>query len=274
MTGVVATFYKFVQLTDAVQLRAPLLAQCQAVDLRGTILLAEEGINGTIAGTQRAVESTLAYLRQDPRLADLRHREAITQTPQPFHRMKVKIKQEIVTLGQLETDPMQQVGQYVDPQDWNCLLTDPDVRVIDTRNDYEVNIGSFQGAINPHTGRFREFPHYVQTHLDPDRDRQVALFCTGGIRCEKATAYLLKQGFAQVYHLKGGILSYLEQVDPEQSLWRGECFVFDQRVSIQQGLADGTHRLCQACGYPLSPEELNSPDYVDGIQCPYCCTSS
>lgn len=273
MTWILATFYKFVQLTDVASLRDPLLQQCQAVDLRGTILLAEEGINGTIAGTRGAVEATLAYLRQDPRLADLHHRETQTQIQQPFQRMKVKIKREIVTLGQPHADPSQQVGQYVDPEEWNALLQDPEVTVIDARNHYEVSIGSFQGAVDPQTECFRQFPDYVQEHLDPQQHPKVALFCTGGIRCEKATAYLLNQGFSQVYHLKGGILRYLEQVEPDQSLWQGECFVFDQRVALQHGLEDGTYQLCQACGYPLSPEELNSPEYLEGLQCPYCARS-
>lgn len=271
MTWIVATFYKFVQLGDVDSLRDPLLRHCQAIGLKGTILLAAEGLNGTIAGSRAAVDATLAYLRQDPRLADLQHRESLTGSSQPFQRMKVKIKREIVTLGQPAADPSQQVGKYVDPVEWNRLLMDPEVTVIDTRNRYEVSIGSFQGAIDPQTACFREFPDYVQQRLDPQQHPKVALFCTGGIRCEKATAYLLSQGFDQVYHLKGGILSYLEQMDPEQSLWQGECFVFDQRVAVQHGLEEGSHRMCQACGYPLSPEELNAPEYVEGIQCPYCC---
>lgn len=273
MTWIVATFYKFVRLTDVSSLRDLLLHHCQAVNLRGTILLANEGINGTVAGTRAAVDALLAYLRQDPRLADLQYREAMTEAEQPFQRMKVKLKQEIVTLGQPQADPSQQVGEYVDPQEWNRLISDPEVVVIDTRNVYEVDIGSFQGALDPKTASFREFPQYVQDHLNPQQHPKLALFCTGGIRCEKATAYLLSQGFSQVYHLQGGILNYLEQMDPEQSLWQGECFVFDQRVAVQHGLEDGSYHMCQACGYPLSPEELNSPQYQEGIQCPHCCES-
>ncbi len=268
MTWIVATFYKFARLADVASLRDPVLHHCQTLGVKGTILLAAEGINGTIAGSRGAVDATLDYLRQDPRLADLWHRESLTESSQPFQRMKVK--REIVTLGQPGSDPSQQVGEYVDPEEWNQLLRDPEVTVIDTRNRYEVGIGSFQGAIDPQTTCFREFPEYVRQHLDPQRHSKVALFCTGGIRCEKATAYLLSQGFDQVYHLKGGILSYLEQVDREQSLWQGECFVFDQRVALQHGLEDGSHQMCQACGYPLSPEEVNTPQYIEGIQCPHC----
>ncbi len=184
--------------------------------------------------------------------------------------MKVRLKSEIVTIGVPEADPNTQVGTYVDPKDWNTLIADPDVTVIDTRNAYEVSIGSFQGAENPHTRSFRQFPEYVRAHLDPAKQKKVALFCTGGIRCEKASAFMLAQGFEAVYHLKGGILKYLEEVPPNDSLWEGECFVFDQRVAVQHGLEPGTHAMCRACGHPLSDEDKASPDYEDGITCHYC----
>jgi UPF0176 protein len=205
----------------------------------------------------------LAYLKQNPELADLSHRESEAPTS-PFERMKVKLKPEIVTLGVPEVDPTQQVGQYVDPQVWNILLKDPTVTVIDTRNDYEVQIGSFQGAINPQTQSFRQFPEYVKTHLDPQIHPKVALFCTGGIRCEKATALMLQWGFKEVYHLQGGILNYLTSVPSEESLWQGECFVFDDRVALQTGLKPGNYQLCSQCGNPIPLGD--SPN----LQCPNC----
>jgi UPF0176 protein len=211
----------------------------------------------------------LAQLRSDPRLADLEHKEASADV-QPFDRMKVRLKREIVTLGMPEVDPSQQVGTYVTPQEWNALISDPDVTVLDTRNHYEVSIGSFQGAQNPQTRSFRQFPEYVQTHLDPTQHKKVALFCTGGIRCEKATAFMLAQGFEEVYHLKGGILKYLEEVPAEDSLWNGECFVFDQRVAVQHGLEVGTYDMCTACGYPISELDKASPHYQVGVSCLHC----
>ncbi|XGW00163.1 MAG: rhodanese-related sulfurtransferase [Leptolyngbya sp. BL-A-14] len=269
MTLVVATLYKFVRLPDAAEKQSSLLGACQLHDVKGTLLLAEEGINGTIAGTREAIDAVLSFLRADPRLADLEHKESFAET-QPFERMKVRLKSEIVTIGVPEADPNTQVGTYVEPQDWNAVITDPDVTVIDTRNDYEVSIGSFQGAKNPQTRSFRQFPEYVRTHFDPAQHKKVALFCTGGIRCEKATAFMLAQGFEEVYHLKGGILKYLEQVPPDESLWQGECFVFDQRIAVQHGLEAGTYDMCRACGHPISDEDKASPEYEDGIACPYC----
>jgi UPF0176 protein len=265
----VATFYKFVQLPDSGELRSPILALCQAQNLRGTILLAQEGINGTIAGSKRAIEIVLNQLRQDPRFADLTVKESETDS-QPFDRMKVKLKKEIVTLGRAEADPTQQVGTYVKPQDWNNLIADPEVTVIDVRNQFEVLIGSFKGAINPKTASFRQFPDYVQTELDSTKHKKVAMFCTGGIRCEKASSYMLAQGFEQVYHLEGGILKYLEEVPSEKSLWQGECFVFDQRVAVTHNLNDGSYALCQACGHPISPTDQASPHYHPDGSCPYC----
>ena len=269
MTLVVATFYKFVRLPDFAEKQPPLLLFCQSQDIKGTLLLAAEGINGTIAGSRGAIDAVLSFLRADRRLADLDHKESFAAS-QPFDRLKVRLKAEIVTMGIPDADPNAQVGTYVEPEDWNALLADPDVTVIDTRNNYEVSIGSFQGAENPETRSFRQFPEYVRTQLDPAHHKKVALFCTGGIRCEKASAFMLAQGFEEVYHLKGGILKYLEEISPDESLWEGECFVFDQRVAIQHGLEPGTHDLCRSCGHPLSEEDKASPDYEDAIACPYC----
>ncbi len=235
----VAAIYKFVKLPDCAALRAPLLAQCNALDITGTLLLAEEGINGTIAGTRAGIDRILQYLRSDPRLADLGHKESAADHP-PFYRMKVKLKKEIVTMGVPGIDPTERVGHYVKPEDWNALISDPDVLLVDTRNDYEVAVGTFKGAVDPRITTFREFPDYVKKHFNPDKQPRVAMFCTGGIRCEKASAYMLQQGFPEVYHLQGGILKYLENVPAEQSLWQGECFVFDQRVAVGQAPRAGT----------------------------------
>jgi UPF0176 protein len=266
---VVASFYKFVQLPDCAVMQSQLRDYCAAQAIRGTILLATEGINGTIAGSQVAIDAVLAYLRADPRLADLEHKES-SAVRMPFDRLKVRLKREIVTLGVPVADPSQQVGTYVEPQDWNALIADPEVLVIDTRNQYEVDIGTFESAHNPGTRCFREFPAYVQQHLDPAKHRKVAMFCTGGIRCEKASSFMLAQGFQEVYHLKGGILKYLETVPAEESRWQGECFLFDQRVAIQRGLEPGTHEMCLGCGHPISEADKCSPDYEAGISCPYC----
>ncbi|PSB24760.1 rhodanese-related sulfurtransferase [Stenomitos frigidus] len=272
MTLVVATLYKFVRLLDFAEQQQPLLSLCQQQGIKGTLLLAEEGINGTIAGSRAAIDAVLSFLRADPRFADLEHKESLAAV-QPFARLKVRLKSEIVTIGVPDADPNVQVGTYVEANDWNALIADPDVTVIDTRNNYEVSIGSFQGAENPETRSFRQFPEYVRTHLDPAKQKKVALFCTGGIRCEKASAFMLAQGFENVYHLKGGILKYLEAVPTDESLWEGECFVFDQRVAVQHGLEPGTHDMCRSCGHPISDEDKASPDYEDGIACPYCIDS-
>ncbi|AFY33730.1 rhodanese-related sulfurtransferase [Calothrix sp. PCC 7507] len=266
---IVVAFYKFVSLPDFAQIQDPLLAYCQEQGVKGTILLAKEGINGAIAGSHQAVESVLNFLRADPRLTDLEHKESPADTP-PFERMKVRLKSEIVTLGLPEVDPNEQVGTYVNPQEWNDLISDPEVTVIDTRNDYEVNIGSFPRAQNPQTNTFREFPDYVRHNLDPTKHKKVAMFCTGGIRCEKASAFMLAQGFAEVYHLKGGILKYLEEVPAAESLWEGECFVFDERVAVRQGLEAGSCERCLSCGRPISGEDKVSPQYEEGISCAYC----
>lgn len=269
MTLVVATFYKFVMLADLAAWQSALLEVCSQQNVKGTILLALEGINGTIAGSRQAIDGVLAFLRSHPQLADLAPKESTAAT-MPFDRLKVKIKSEIVTLGQPAANPAEQVGTYVEPQEWNQIISDPEVIVIDTRNDYEVSIGSFKRAENPQTETFRQFPAYVQTQLDPAQHKKVAMFCTGGIRCEKASAYLLNQGFQEVYHLKGGILKYLETIPPEESLWQGECFVFDQRVAVQHGLKLGSHEMCRSCGHPISDTDKRSPDYQEGISCPHC----
>lgn len=260
---IVATFYKFVPLADFVEKRVPIWTSCQAQGVKGTILLAAEGINGTIAGSRQAIDAVLAFLRSDPRLRDLETKESLAQSP-PFQRLKVRLKKEIVTFGMPTVNPSERVGTYVSPQEWNDLIGDPQTLVIDTRNIYEVAIGTFVGAQNPNTQSFRDFPDYVRHHLDPSQHQKIALFCTGGIRCEKATSYLLGEGFERVYHLKGGILKYLEDIPPQNSLWQGECFVFDERVAVKQGLAAGSYGLCSCCGYPI-PRGNTS-----GNPCPGC----
>jgi UPF0176 protein len=269
MTQIVATFYKFVSLPDAAELQKSLLSYCLAHNVKGTILLAAEGINGTIAATRNGIDTVLALLCTDPRFADLEYKESTADLP-PFERMKVRLKKEIVTLGLPEVDPNEQVGTYVSPQEWNALISDPEVTVIDTRNNYEVDIGSFKGAQNPQTRSFRQFPEYINQNLDPSKHKKVAMFCTGGIRCEKASSFLLAQGFAEVYHLKGGILKYLEEVPAEESLWEGECFVFDERVAVVHDLELGTHDMCRSCGHPISEADKASMHYEEGISCPYC----
>lgn len=266
---VVAALYKFVTLDDYVQLREPLLQTLLTHDVKGTLLLAEEGINGTVSGSREGIDAVLAWLRADPRLVDIDHKESYC-AEQPFYRTKVKLKKEIVTLGVPGVDPNRRVGTYVEPRDWNALVDDPEVLVIDTRNDYEVGIGSFKGAIDPKTKSFRDFPAYIREHFDPARHRKVAMFCTGGIRCEKASSFMLQEGFPEVFHLKGGILKYLEEVPAEESRWEGECFVFDNRVTVTHDLAEGVYDQCHACRTPVSPEDMQSPHYSPGISCPHC----
>jgi UPF0176 protein len=233
---VVAAFYKFVRLADYAALRTPLLELCTAHSVIGTVLLAEEGINSTIAGSRAGIDAVLAWLRTDPRLTDLEHKESRASAP-PFGRMKVRLKKEIVTMGVAGVDPTRVVGEYVAPEQWNELISDPDVLVLDTRNTYETAVGMFARAVDPRIATFRRFPDYVRRNLDPAQHKKIAMFCTGGIRCEKATSFMLQQGFAEVYHLQGGILKYLERIPPERSLWRGGCFVFDERVALGEGLA-------------------------------------
>ncbi|MDT8428347.1 MAG: rhodanese-related sulfurtransferase [Pseudomonadales bacterium] len=268
-TVVVAALYRFVRLEDYPALQVPLLALMKANRVKGTLLLAREGINGTIAGSRTGIDTVLDWLRSDPRFRNLEVKESFT-CENPFYRSKVKLKKEIVTMGVEDIDPQEIVGTYVKPQDWNELLADPEVLVIDTRNHYEVEIGTFHNAIDPGTESFREFPAYVQQHLNPDRHKKVAMFCTGGIRCEKSTAYLKQQGFAEVYHLEGGILKYLEEIPQEQSLWQGECFVFDNRVTVRHGLVKGDYDQCHACRRPITTADKSSPHYEKGVSCPYC----
>ncbi|GGY43869.1 UPF0176 protein [Bacterioplanes sanyensis] len=266
---VVCAMYKFVTLENFEALRQPLLDVMLANEVKGTLLLAQEGINGTVAGSRAGIDALLNHLRQDERLKDIDYKESFDDE-QPFYRTKVKLKKEIVTMGVEGIDPKRVVGTYVKPQDWNALISDPDVVLIDTRNDYEVGIGTFKGAIDPNTKTFREFPQYVQENLDPSQHKKVAMFCTGGIRCEKSTAYLKEQGFDEVYHLEGGILKYLEEVPADESLWQGECFVFDNRVTVNHQLEKGEYDQCHACRRPITEKDKQSEHYVPGVSCHHC----
>lgn len=266
---VVAALYKFVDLEDYREMRVPLLDVCTSAGVKGTILLAAEGVNGTIAGSRSGIDATLDYLRSDQRLADLEHKEC-RDDHLPFHRMKVKLKKEIVTMGVPGINPNRLVGTYVAPKDWNALVSDPDVLLIDTRNDYEHSIGSFRGAIDPQTTNFREFPDYVREHLNPKTHKKIAMFCTGGIRCEKASAFMLREGFTEVYHLQGGILKYLEEVPEQDSTWEGECFVFDNRVAVDHQLAKGQYDQCYGCRHPITEQDKQSPRFQQGVSCPRC----
>lgn len=268
---VIAALYKFVSLPDYELMREPLRICCERYGIKGTLLLAHEGINGTISGTRAGMDAVLAYLRSDPRLADLEHKESfVDENTRAFYRLKIKLKKEIVTIGIPEVSPTIQVGTYVEPQQWNAIISDPDVVVIDTRNHYEVEVGTFERALDPNTTTFRQFPAFVKAQLDPTKHKKVAMFCTGGIRCEKASAYMLDQGFEEVYHLKGGILKYLEEVPKENSLWKGECFVFDNRVSVDHDLDKGSYDVCHGCRHPLSNEDKQSVNYEKGVICPHC----
>jgi UPF0176 protein len=266
---VVAALYKFVTLKDFAALRQPLLAAMKAHGVKGTLLLAREGINCTISGRREAVDGFLRALKSDSRFADLDHKESFCDED-PFYRSKVKLKKEIVTIGVDGVDPNKQSGTYVDAKDWNALISDPDVLLIDTRNGYEVALGTFEGAMDPKTSSFGEFPKFVGENLDSVKHQRVAMFCTGGIRCEKASSYLQSQGFREVYHLKGGILKYLEEVPKEQSKWQGECFVFDHRVAVGQGLVPSEIELCHGCRMPLYPADKFSELYEEGVSCPKC----
>jgi len=266
---VVAALYQFVRLPDYEALREPLIKKCSEEGVMGTLLLAAEGINGTIAGDRDSVDRLLAYLKEDTRFSGIEHKESF-YAEMPFYRMKVKLKREIVTMGVEGIDPNHIVGTYVEPKDWNDLISDPGVTVVDTRNYYEYAIGSFKGAKDPKTTTFREFPEYVEKNLDPSKNKKVAMFCTGGIRCEKSTAYLKEQGFDEVYHLKGGILKYLEDVPKENSLWEGECFVFDNRVAVDHDLEKGSYDQCHGCRHPITEEDKLSEHYLAGISCPRC----
>jgi len=265
----VAALYHFVSVPHFESLRAPLQQLCEDNGVKGTLLLAHEGINGTIAGPDAGIATVLAYLRAMPEFARLEHKES-RASKMPFVRMKVKLKKEIVTMGVENIDPNKIVGTYVAPQDWNALISDPDTIVIDTRNDYETAIGIFKGAVDPNTKTFREFPDWVKNNTGLHNKPKIAMYCTGGIRCEKATAFMKEQGFDEVYHLKGGILKYLEEVPQEESLWEGACFVFDERVSVEHGLKEGDHKLCHACRNPITAEEITSEKYEEGVSCSHC----
>ncbi|MBF5055412.1 hypothetical protein Y5W_00706 [Alcanivorax sp. 521-1] len=266
---VVAALYRFTRLEDFQSLREPLLALMLERDVKGTLLLAREGINGTISGRRADIDAVLDWLRADPRLEELEYKESFTDE-HPFLRTKVKLKKEIVTMGVEDLDPNRSRGTYLEAEEWNRVIADPDTLVIDTRNDYEYEVGTFQGAVNPNTKAFRDFPDYVRDNLDPARHKRVAMFCTGGIRCEKSTAYLKEQGFEEVYHLKGGILKYLETMPEDRSLWRGECFVFDERVTVNHDLEPGGYDQCHACRRPISEADKASPQFQQGVSCPHC----
>ena len=267
------TFYHFVALNNITSLQAHTLKFCQDHDIKGTILLANEGINGTISGMEDNIRHFLNFIKKNEEFnrvfSALEHKESWAKN-NPFYRMKVRLKKEIVALGVKGVSPTKKVGTYVKPEDWNTLISDPNTVVIDTRNNYEVDIGTFKHAINPKTETFRELPDYVDANLNPKSTKKIAMFCTGGIRCEKATSLMLERGFDEVYHLQGGILKYLETVPKEESLWSGECFVFDQRVAVTHGLQEGQYDQCYACRHPLSPDEMASGHYIKGISCPHC----
>lgn len=265
----IAALYHFTRFPDPAALKGPLQALAEAQGIKGSLLLAAEGINGTIAGSRAAIDAMLAHLRALPGCADLEHKESFAEA-QPFGRMKVRLKREIVTMGQPDIDPRARVGHYVAAQDWNALISEPDVAVIDTRNDYEVEIGTFRSAVDPGTRSFRDFPAWWQANKDRFHNKRIAMFCTGGIRCEKSTNYLLGQGVPEVYHLKGGILKYLEDVPEAESLWQGQCYVFDQRVSVGHGLVPGDYGTCHACRRPVSAEDRARPEFEDGVQCHRC----
>ena len=258
----IVSLYKFVNIEDTETFRKELFEECNKLAIRGTFIVAAEGINGTVAGTGENIESVLKFLKNDKRFADIECKYSYDEKI-PFYRMKVKIKDELIPIGVDGVDPRELVGTYISPDEWNKLIEDPDVLLIDVRNQYEIEVGSFQGALNPETDNFRYFPDFVQKNLDPDENRKVAMFCTGGIRCEKASSYMLSKGFKEVFHLKGGILKYLEDVPKEKSLWNGECFVFDNRTSVDHDLQNGIYDLCHNCRYPVSPEEMDSEHFVN-----------
>lgn len=269
MSIVVSALYHFATLEDYVAMRGPLQAFCDGHGIKGALLLAHEGINGTVAGSKADIDALLLHLKSDIRLQGLEHKESFAKS-KPFYRMKVKLKKEIVTLGMDGIDPNVCVGTYVQAKDWNAIISDPEVLLLDTRNNYEYQIGTFQGAVNPNTDSFRQFPEFVAQNYTPTTHKKVAMFCTGGIRCEKASSFMLQQGYETVYHLKGGILKYLEQVPEAESLWQGECFVFDDRVAVAHGLEIGQYTLCRGCRWPLSAQDVLSEHYIEGICCHRC----
>jgi UPF0176 protein len=266
---VTCALYKFVALPNYGSIRHPLLKIMTDNQVFGTLLLASEGINGTISGTRASIDTVLHWLAQQPGLDNIDTKESIDDNI-PFYRTKVKLKKEIVTMGVEGIDPNQVVGTYVKPADWNALISDPDVLVVDTRNNYEVEIGTFKDAVNPNTTSFREFPAWATENIEPDKTKKIAMFCTGGIRCEKSTAYMKEQGFDEVYHLEGGILKYLEEVPKEQTLWQGECFVFDNRVAVDHDLKRGSYDQCHACRMPITEQEKTLDTYQEGLSCHHC----
>ena len=267
----VAALYKFVEIDDLLSLQSNLYEICEKNNIMGTILIANEGINGTISGKTNELNQTISLLKSDKRFANIEIKYSSTDK-QPFHRMKVRLKKEIVTIGLPEINPNKKVGTYVKPDDWNDLISDPDVVVIDTRNKYETKIGSFHNALDPETSSFREFPDWVKKFKSSkeNANKKIAMFCTGGIRCEKASSLMKEEGFEDVYHLQGGILKYLETIDKENSLWNGECFVFDQRVCLTDELEVGSYKMCFACRMPITEEEMQNEKYIEGISCIYC----
>ena len=269
MSYAVSALYKFVELEDFQDIQKPLLDECQKNSILGTLLLAPEGINGTIAGPEEGMKNILAWLRKDPRLSDLivKHSHA---SEKPFHRMKVRLKKEIITLGVEDANPSKKTGVMVPPDEWNELVEDPEVLVLDTRNTYETHIGTFENAVDPETECFTEIKDYIKDNLDDRKDRKIAMFCTGGIRCEKLSSHMLNNGYKNIYQLHGGILKYLEEIPEEESRWKGDCFVFDHRVSVGHGLKEGEHIRCHACGHPLDAEDCKDPSYEEGVCCPYC----
>ena len=265
----IATFYKFAEFPEYEEWKSKLKGWGKSHDILGTMILAPEGINATVSGSRKGIESFLNLIRKDVRFSDLSPR--LSESPRStFYRLRIITRPEIVTLGDPSINPNKAVGKYVEPKDWNQLIRDPNVRVIDTRNEYEVKVGTFKGAENPHTDTFGQWPEYVKNELSDNKKQKIAMFCTGGIRCEKASSHLLENGFEEVYHLKGGILNYLEKIAPEESDWDGECFIFDNRVSVTHGLKDGDTQLCYGCRWPLSEEDLESEQYEYGISCPRC----
>ncbi len=271
----VAAFYNFLSIIDQdiLLIKEELTELATNYQIRGTILLASEGVNGTICGTEKGINLFIERLKYLLKIDDINAKFSWTEK-QAFRRFKARKKKEIVTIGLKQISPSKAVGTYIKASEWNEFLEDPDTLIIDTRNEYEIKIGNFTGALNPHTSSFREFPEWVQNHLKPILDEKpslkIGMYCTGGIRCEKATSYLIDEGFSDVHHLEGGILKYLEDIPPEKSLWDGECFVFDQRVSLDHDLLPGSHRMCHACGLPVSPEDLKKPTYIKGLQCEGC----
>ncbi|MBO1255723.1 rhodanese-related sulfurtransferase [Alteromonas sp. 5E99-2] len=266
---IVCAMYKFVALENFESMRAPLHDVMRENQIKGTLLLANEGINGTVSGPRKGIDNLLAWLNSDERINPISFKESL-HDEQPFYRTKVKLKKEIVTMGVEGIDPRRTVGSYVKPSEWNALISDPEVTVIDTRNGYEIDIGTFENATNPNTDSFREFPDYVKNNMDPAKQKKVAMFCTGGIRCEKSTAYLKEQGFEEVYHLEGGILKYLEDVPKEESMWKGDCFVFDNRVAVNHDLEKSKYDQCYACRLPITQEDKKSAQYEAGVSCPHC----